>query len=254
MPLSRKSFNYFALTLQRRGATLIQSPMAYLIDELLPEEEVCIVAGPTGSGKTSWLLEELCKWEDGHPVLVGHGPHHAGFASHPCSWMYAAADRTALGTLRTIERMSLDAERIPLLPVWDLGLNEITNVIEEAANRHAKLLVVEGFGRYAPEQANSKGVAAFLQRVYKALHYYHVTLIGVMESPKMKPRDKYGNPRQRVSGAAAWGHHTETIFLIEPYDEQHPENPMRWLYVCPRNAPSLKLRASLETGHFVIER
>lgn len=217
---------------------------SYIVDLLLPRREIHLLAGPTGAGKTRWLLDMLSAWEVGENVL--------GYKSFPCPWVYVVGDRTASGTLRTMDSMGINADSIPVLPAWDLRLS-LEDTLHAAKERGAQFLVIEGFGRYAPERGNSTAIAHFLQDCYTWIHKLDLTILGVMESPKMKPRDRYGNPRQRISGAATWGHSTETIFLVEPADEQHPENPMRWLFVCPRNAPGQRLSASLSSGRFIFQ-
>jgi hypothetical protein len=73
-----------------------------------------------------------------------------------------------------------------------------------------------------------------------------MTIIGVVESPKLKPQERYENPRWRVSGAAAWAHYSETIFLIEPSFAKDIDKPERKLYVCPRNAPGMELKGAFD--------
>ena len=197
----------------------------YLIDQILPSCEVSLLGGPSGSGKSRWLFDTLLAWQDGLPVL--------GHQSHPVSWIYVSSDRSTDSVRRTLESMGIDPKRIPLVPAWDenMGINQIMDVIEES---HAGLAVIESFGSFV-DDPTSKSVKQLLNITQRMAKRFQITFIGVVESPKMKPYERYENPRQRISGAAAWSHFSETIFLMEPTNPKMPGDPYRTLYVCPRN-------------------
>jgi hypothetical protein len=200
----------------------------YLIDKILPAGETHLLAGPTGAGKTRWLFQMLLQWQAGLPVL--------GHRSHPVPWVYIAADRSISAAKRTLDDMQIDMKQINCIPAWDrqMTLGQITDAIKA---ENAQLAVFEAFGSFCDPPANSRNVKNFLSAHYKAMQHEGITTIGVMESPKMKPKDRYDNPRQRVSGVATWGHFTETIFLMEPSNAGDPSDPARTLYCCPRNGP-----------------
>jgi hypothetical protein len=69
-----------------------------------------------------------------------------------------------------------------------------------------------------------------------------LTVLGIAESPKMKPKEKYGDPRQRISGCTAWASHASTVFLLEPLDnDPSGSNADRQLWVCRKTGPRRKL-------------
>ncbi len=230
----------------------------FLVDEILPSREVHLVAGPTGAGKTRWLLESLLEWSAGRSFLR--------FPSHPVPWLYVSSDRTLESFHRTLDSLGITYSRVPTLAAWDmrLSLMEILDAsqgrplvrhpefkLPKAASPRAELVVIEMFGSYADGEAiSSRQIAAFLRAMSHITQRDDLTIIGIMEEPKMKPHERYRNPRQRISGPAAWGHHSETIFLVEYANDRDPTDPARVLYVCPRNAPGLILEASIEDGHF----
>jgi hypothetical protein len=211
----------------------------YLIETILPKREVHLLGGPSGAGKTRWLLTTLLMhWRHGLPVL--------GYKSYPVPWVYIAADRTLDSVGRTMAGMGLSLSGIPIVPAWDdkLGLNGIFDGIDKAG---ASLAIIESFGSFVEPPYNSNNVKSLLQLCSRACQKGNLTIIGVVESPKMKPYERYENPRQRISGAAAWGHFSETIFLVEP-DPKDPESLNRTLWVCPRNAPMIKKTGSFSTA------
>lgn len=118
---------------------------------------------------------------------------------------------------------------------------QINSILDAITKSKAQLAVWESFGSFVDAPAQGHQVKAFLSRINKICRQQDLTVIGIVESPKQKPYEKYENPRQRVSGAAAWGHFSETIFLVEPDDFDIPDNPYRSLHVCPRNAPAMKM-------------
>ena len=210
----------------------------FLIDCILPKREISLVGGPSGAGKTRWLMHMLVnEWQRGLPVL--------GYNSHPCKWTYVASDRSIASVHRTLHDLGIDPAKIDILPAWGKHKKTLNQIYDEAETRKAKLLVIEGFGGYADE-GTPNAVRRHLSAVQTAVEHYDLTIIGVVEQPKMKPRDIYENPRQRISGAAAWGHYTETIFLVEPEDVKDPRLPTRRLIVCPRNAAGLTLHGSFD--------
>lgn len=76
-----------------------QSP-EFLIDEIMPANEVHLICGASGSGKTTWTFQEfLAEWQAGRSV--------SGHASHPVPYVYIALDRTRASVTRTLERLEL---------------------------------------------------------------------------------------------------------------------------------------------------
>jgi RecA-family ATPase len=214
----------------------------FLVDELLPENEIHLVAGPSGAGKTRWLLHTLKQWETGAPVL--------GHPSHPCKWAYVASDRSLASVYRTMTGIGVDPATLNIIPAWGKDYKTLPQIFDAVQLAKAKLVVIESFGNFLDQQTGdqkSASVKGFLKAVQSSIEHMHISLIGVMESPKMKPYEKYENPRQRVSGAAAWAHYTETIFLVEPEDVADPGSPARRLTVCPRNSAGAIYKAAFDS-------
>lgn len=221
--------------------------MRYIVDGVFSAPGIHLVAGASGCGKTSWLLDTFVnEWERGNPVL--------GFNSHPEPWVYISGDRSEEGVWKRADALRISRERIPLIPAYATkeGFLGEERLIELALNRGAKTLVWEGFGRYVGDNARGSKVDRWLEWMTAVSTRMGLCIIGVVEQPKMKPKDKYPIPRQRVSGPAAWGHHTDTIVLIEFEDEKNPANPGRLLYLLSHDSKPMVFRASMESGKFVV--
>ena len=221
-----------------------------IVDDMFYEGSIHLIAGPTGAGKTRWLLEALQEWEQSLPVL--------GCASHPCPWIYVSADRQQSEVDRTIKSLGLTMKVPTMLAFGVMPPIGAMGILEKAEQRGAELIVWEGFGKYVEGNARSVEVSRWLNWMTWRLSHKQdgtprgapLTIIGVMEEPKMKPRDKYPNPRQRVSGPAAWGHCCDTIIVIEPENEKKPTDPRRHMYVCNHSGAPMEFKATLATGHF----
>lgn len=224
-----------------------------IVDSIFPGQSIHLIAGPTGAGKTRFLFSSLEQWVQGGPVL--------GFPSHPCPWLYVAADRQKSEVDRTLTTMGLTMT-VPFFSAFGVmppvGAMGILRAAEEAG---AELLVWEGFGKYVDMHGGGgTAVSRWLNMVTWRLTHTEtgaprsvpLTIIGVMEEPKMKPRDKYTNPRQRVSGPAAWGHSCDTVIVIEYANEKRPSDPMRRMYVCNHSGPSMEFKATVAGGKFTI--
>jgi len=177
----------------------------------------------------------MVAWAAGRPLL--------GFTSHPCPWAYVSGDRLLVEAQDTIETMRLSLSDIPIIPAFGQDNKRWQAVIEEAAKMKVGLLVWEGFGDLAPHPACRPQVREFLSQISACCQPTDefpkgLTILGVMESPKLKPAERYRDPRQRISGVASWGYHTSTVMLIESPDPSDIANPERLLYASIKNAPS----------------
>lgn len=217
----------------------------YLIDQILQAHQPHIMGGPSAAGKTRWLLETFVKWSRGVPVL--------GHTSHGGPWLYVNSDRNQEDLDEIIRSLGIPKHLVPTLPAWDLRLG-YTGIIDHIQRVRPQLVIWEGFDHLAGDRANSFIVTNLLQRVSDDMLKLDFTLIGVNERPKMKPRDKYTNPRERISGPAAWARHAGTIFLLEFGVESNPDDPSRKFYVCSRHGGGNKTYEGAMTpdGHIVI--
>jgi RecA-family ATPase len=203
----------------------------YLIDVILPARETSLMAGPSGAGKTRfWLPMMIHEWSKGLSVL--------GFKSHPVPWVYVASDRSEKSVHATLSDMGIHPSTFPMIPAWDRAMT-ISQILDAVKQHQAKFAVIEAFGSFV-ESRHHCAIKQFLQAYHKMARGMDLTTLGIMESPKQKPHERYDNPRQRVSGFAAWAHFTETIVLVEFIAPADVSNSQRLLTICPRNAPAFE--------------
>lgn len=212
---------------------------AFLIDEILRKNAIHLLAGPSGAGKSRWLFDTLLSWEQGTPIL--------DYKSHPVPWCYIASDRTIESVSYTMKTMGIDPTKINMIPAWDENL-DMTAILN--ACKPYQFAVIESFGSFVPPPTNAHCVKNFLNATHRRARAQGLTILGIMESPKMKPSERYENPRQRISGVASWAHFAETVYLVEFAESKDPGNPNRVLYVCPRDGKSLVIEGRFDaTGH-----
>jgi hypothetical protein len=195
------------------------------LKDILTPHRVHLLAGVSDAGKTRFLI----------PILMttpGLPP-----------WVYVVGDRTVEDANDTISDMGFNPATVPMLPAFGAHNKETWLEIVIALERQfpkAELIVVEGFQDLCDGQGKAREIRNFLSDVSAHLpaskaHPNGLTVLGVVESPKMKPHEKYSNPRQRVSGFSGWGYHGSTIMLIEDAakDEQFL-TPNRLMWVCTK--------------------
>jgi RecA-family ATPase len=214
--------------------------MSDLIDDILPEKEIHLIAGASGAGKTTWVLQTLYnEWQRGKPVL--------GYASHPGKWVYVAADRSIVAVHRRLAALHIPRGAIDIIPAWDKSMT-LQGIYQEIEQRKPVLAVIEAFSSFVGEPGGMFQVKSYLQNIHNFIRSSGVTVLGIVESPKMKPHEKYENPRQRVSGVAAWGHFTETVFVIELVNPKAPSSGQRVLYVCSHNSAGMERNGGFDAA------
>ena len=217
-----------------------------LIDTILPASRIHLLGGHSNVGKTRFLLPFLLEWQAGNPVL--------GHASNPVPWAYVVGDRFLAEAEDTCRSMGIDPERIPMIGAFGDQDKSWLGVIKEATARKVGLLVWEGFTDFCPLE-RKKEIRDFISSVgaYCCRPEFHngsLTILGVAESPKLKPGDRYDDPRQRISGFASWGYHTSSVLLIENECPANIEATERILHCSLKNAPSFTMEGQFnDRGH-----
>jgi len=144
-------------------------------------------------------------------------------------------DRPYTSVEATLLSLDIDPLMINVIPGMDLGYKSISQVVDHAKGLGAKFLLIEMFSYLLQGTETRDSVRDFMGAVQRLLCDESMTILGTMESPKMKPKDVYKNPRQRISGPASWGHCGETIILVEPNPKLGEDSPYRQISIHTRN-------------------
>lgn len=193
----------------------------WIIDTLLPGGGIHILAGGSGAGKTTWLLQQLYEWSQGRPVL--------GFAGHPCNWAYISCDRTIRDLSETLKRIGLIKWDAPLY-----GIGELTDfqqdltielIMDHPLFVDTKFFIIEGFQVLIPDAPRGKS-----QNRHE-MHWMHQltdkcmatnkTILAVTHPPKQKSNEKFTSERSNVLGSVSIGATSGTMIWIRqlPVDD-----------------------------------
>lgn len=205
----------------------------------LPSNRVHLLGGPSDAGKTRWIL----------PAMI----------SLAKPWAYVAGDRSLLDAKDTIRSLKLDEGQINIIPAFGQEERELTQVFM-AINSLTPLpeyVVVEGFQILCPDKNRHRIVSKFLGAWERFIQPSKtndkgMTVIGVCESPKMKPHERYANPRERISGCATWAYAASTVIIIDckPKDWEL-KTKERKMWVCGKNMPRLQFDGEFNTAGYL---
>jgi len=218
----------------------------HLIDRIIPKHAVHLVGGPSGSNKTTMLLQLLVQeWSKGRPVF--------GNTSHPVPWVYISADRPSDSVWETMERIGIPKDSVRIYSVVDHGkVMDIESVIKECLTMtpRPELVVIEGLASLMKGSYNNyQHVAKLLTLLTLICTKEQITIIGVVHSTKTKQGEEFLNPRQRVMGSVAWAAYSETILLLEPLGlEKDSTTNLRRLFVLPRNSKEFSIDFQLDAN------
>ena len=208
----------------------------WLVERIWPEGTVHLLSGPSGVGKTSWLLPTIKDWYEGKPIM--------GFKSFPKEYVYLMCDRSETDLQRTLNRLQLGDWDIHAYSIESLGhdprcmIEPSTLTIERLPNIFpwAKVFIIEAYNWFYKEGGKNGAVGdyrntlRFWSSVRDAFAQKDLTIIATTHEAKgneyTKTRDKvYGN----VGQVAVAG----TIMSMS-YGEKNDD--VRFLNIAPRDA------------------
>lgn len=215
---------------------------SYLIENILPENELHILAGPSGAGKTRLLFQALREWQQEGTFL--------GFkcAQFP-ETLYLACDRSQDSIEETLKSF-------PGLRLNWHSVRGVSSVIETTLVKFPKatFIIIDGIATLVPDGKINDyyTVSKFACHLGHLCTTKQLTMLGLGHSNKTKEGERYPDPRQRILGSVAWAAYTETIFNLEPLA---PDNTAtvktRRLFIGPRNHAEHEIRLEMQNGLFV---
>jgi hypothetical protein len=227
----------------------------YLVDAasdeqegLFPSGEVSLIAGPSGAGKTTWLLQFI--------LSLKRGERFFGRETNPKPYVFLCYDRSIDGLKRTCRRMRISLKDLnPLRPTDEEAKLSLVQLLEEAVKKpkfkDTKVFFIEGLDMLVPQgkTGDLTTVSKFLDSLQRLASRHALTIIGSVGSPKTKPNEKYQSPRDRIFGSVGWGRKVETIIYLEQ-DTNQPDS-LRQLWILPRNGKEEKHVFRWERGRLI---
>jgi len=203
----------------------------FLIEGILPANEIHLLGGSSGSGKTTLIFQTLADWQNGDPVF--------GHESHPVPYVYISLDRSRSSVTRTLERLGLADIITRTICQEDIEstVATIAGVIDAALKVYpdAKFFIVEGYQTLVGDKGNSYApVAGLLKKSATLCAKRKITILGIAHSPKMKLDEGFQHSRELILGSVAWGAYSDTIITVQ-LEESTGNIKVK---ILPRNAAS----------------
>jgi hypothetical protein len=210
-----------------------------------PRGDVHLVGGPSGSNKTTFMIDVLESQLKGEKFL--------GHPTFKLPYLVLMSDRGQFAHLRTANRMRFDPDLIPIkfLPSVT-GVAAAKAILKEIENSAVlpAVVFVEGCDLLMENASKMEMVVPFLDAVQRIAAHYHISIIGSVGSPKTRQGEGYVSKRDGIFGTVAWSRKTETIAVLQ-YPGGDDMDVRRTLSVLLRNGPAEKYNMKLENGRLV---
>jgi hypothetical protein len=198
-------------------------------DGWFPKQELSIIGGPSGAGKTSWampLLERIRLGQDvwGHKV------------SKPRDYRVLLHDRSKKAMRRTARALHMSTEAMDRI---------IRLTSEQQQRKPAEILqacieqcpgvevwFIEGLDLWIPDMHKMSSVAPIVDDIQRVAARHNVAVLATVGAPKQKGKDRYYG-RDALFGSAALARKVETVVLLSLHNEEDP-NSARQCWVLPR--------------------
>ena len=210
--------------------------LGWLIERVWPEGTVHLLAGPSGVGKTTWMLPAIKDWSEGKPVL--------GFKSYPKPFVYIMCDRNDTDLQRTLDRLKLTNWEIPAYSIESLGHNdnymiEPDTITIESLPRifpWAKVFFIEAYNWFYKGSSKNGAVGdyqatlRFWSKVRDHFSQRDLTIIATTHEAK---GNEYTRTRDKVYGNVGQVAVAGTIMTME-FDQKDEDT--RYLRIAPRDS------------------
>jgi hypothetical protein len=206
-----------------------------------------ILAGPSGAAKTTWMYQLLNTQK--------YGKHFHGHETYGYSFITFGRDRGRADHLETMERMQLNPELVPFVPlsssVYDFdAAQEILNHIE-ATVPMPKIVFIEGIDMMVERGNDLRPTTDFMHLLHQISEHYNLVIIGSMGSPKVKEGNGYAATRDNILGSTGWGRAASSVALLQ--FSKKKEKGRRILTVELRNAPAEKFVLLFVDGELEVQ-
>ena len=229
----------------------------WIVDKIFPAGAMHLIGGPSGVGKTTWLLQMLHEWEQGLKLF-------GEYQSHPVPWVYISNDRAMRETTLTLERLGYSD--------WEFEAHALEELIYDKATGkckspdfavdilkrfpYAQLVVIEGLQAVMPD--TSKTRSQNKQELLWALEQRYIlaesnrTIIATTHNPKINQAGAATNDeRSKFLGSQGFIGSCSTMIGFE---KSTTDENKRNVTVMGRNFKDMRMLYSLDdNGRFVLE-
>ena len=205
----------------------------FLIDGILPANEVHLIGGASGTGKSRFLLQHLLA-----PFIKGQDV--LSHTVHPVPYAYVSLDRSLASLLRTLDSLDLIGQIKNIVTMDALGNDEITvpMIVKKTLELYpeAKFIVIEGFQLIGGDdsKAGYNRIGKALRQATMLCNKHKITILGVCHSPKLKENESFQNEREYILGSTGWASYSDTIIYLS----RNKKTATISIHVMPRNEKS----------------
>jgi hypothetical protein len=227
-----------------KGRPALHDPFDFVLAPAPGEDEGCFAAedihliqGASGSGKSTLAYQMLCAQAEGKPFL--------GRNTFGKTFLVVMRDRGRASLTRTLVRM-----KVPKLPhlvlTAEQGQMPPAPALEKVYLEHNRpqILLVEGLDMWVKDQSSMDAVSAAVSQIREVAEHYHISIIGILGTPKTKPKERYASPRDRAFGSAAWSRMADTVLDIV----EDPKTGEREVSLLLRNARAEVFKMEFQGG------
>lgn len=224
--------------------------MEYVLEDIIAENQVNLLAGGSGSGKSRLLFMLRAAIELGGKLF--------GRQTKQVRWGYIAGDRTSSSIHETLSRMGLS------MPVFSCVDNKLIGArvqdvfprLVDVLGYRPEILAIDGFTSFVPkgELNNYSVVAKWLGELQNWCDEEKVTIVGCCHTTKTREGEKLLDPRQRIVGSVAWASYSEGVIVIDKPFEEGEKEPWREISLCSRNHGTKVIHATFDDTGWMVER
>lgn len=181
-------------------------PPKFLIDKILPLDEINLLSGGSGTNKTTLISYILQRWSRGEQVF--------GFDSYPAPWVYISLDRSLSETEDRLISSGLDLSNAAFYSLDEketILLSDFDCLIKP----EHRLIIIESVVRLMSAKENQNDLSStsrVLARLKKWTRKDHRSLLFTSWDSKARTTEgTFENARERVAGSVAWGGMSSTV-------------------------------------------
>ncbi len=215
----------------------------YLVDGILQHGLVNIIYGPSGSNKTTWVLQLLKSLALNEPFLGEFMPTGPLPVTH-----YLALDRPPKEFDKKLLKYFPELQGRMTFQSLFPELEEIDKVekIFKYVPQNTQLLVIDGIGFVLEGNSliSQRGVGKLMSKCYGWCVKNNSTMLLVHHTAKNKQGSGYTNARESAAGSGAWAQTAAVSVLIKGMSDDI-EDPKRDVCIMQNNAAGRNIKLEM---------